>query len=357
MDLKANLAANGFEVEALPLVFVYNKQDLVPRIPVGALGGSLNLEGRPSFGSVATTGEGVMKSFAAVCESTLAAVADRLGIRGNTLAIKRLRDQARASMHSMFNTGAAMLDAEDAVVTSPLQGSSPDEPLPADALVGEAVRANLAMADLNTRLEALTRLLERKIRVMEGIRSCAETVSSHSDPAAVLREFLRSALRLIEVASAAVLIVPGTGTLREVVVHGLKRDPLLLANSETGLPFAVRLLKERRPVLICRDVSTGLAATAVDAVEAAGFTSALAVPMLVQEREIGLFTAYTTADRATLDEDDLHLSSVLAATGAMAYVNAQALRRLQQLEKRGLNSVTLLISLRPARAPGQPSAR
>ncbi len=332
-DLKSNLTVNGINMHDLPIVFLYNKQDLSPKIPIATFEENLNLKRRPSFGSVATTGEGVMESFASACEGTLAAVADRLGLRGNTQAIKKLRDQARAALRSLLNAEQPGTDAGDSVVTSPIEGTSPDEPLSPEALVGEAVRANLAMTDLNTRLDALTHLLERKIRVMEEIRVFAETVSSHSDPAAVLRDFLRSALRLIEVASAAVSLVPGTGTLREVVVHGLKRDPLLSSEGEDKLPLAVALLAKRQPILISRDTATESQAAVVDAVEAAGFTSALAVPMLVQEREIGLFTAYTTGDRATLDEDDLHLSSVLAATGAMAYVNAQALRRVEELNR------------------------
>jgi signal transduction histidine kinase len=65
------------------------------------------------------------------------------------------------------------------------------------------------------------------------------------------------------------------------------------------------------------------------AVEKAGFASAIAVPLLAQDRLLGLLCVYGGHDRNTLEEDDLELASILGATAAMGYSNALAFRQLQ----------------------------
>jgi len=69
------------------------------------------------------------------------------------------------------------------------------------------------------------------------------------------------------------------------------------------------------------------------AIEAAGFSSALAVPLLAQDRPIGMLTCYANGSRSTLDEDDLQLASVLSSSAAMAYGSAAAWRRLEELNR------------------------
>ena len=72
-DLHANLAEQGVDVRALPLVIQYNKQDL-PRdliLDVPALEDSLNFRGVPSFSAGAVSGAGVFETLRGISELVL----------------------------------------------------------------------------------------------------------------------------------------------------------------------------------------------------------------------------------------------------------------------------------------------
>jgi len=83
------------------------------------------------------------------------------------------------------------------------------------------------MTDLSARLEGLGRQLERKVRVLSSVAEFGQAVASERDPNAVLRLLISTAIRQLRVQGAAVMVVPASGALREVMVHGVKRDPLL----------------------------------------------------------------------------------------------------------------------------------
>jgi len=75
----------------------------------------------------------------------------------------------------------------------------------------------------------------------------------------------------------------------------------------------------------------------LQAVEGAGYSSAVAIPLMTRERVVGLLTAYGDKERAYLDEDDLQLAGVLGSTAAMGYANAIAWRQMQEFS-RGLEA-------------------
>ena len=136
---------------------------------VEALETELNSGDHPSFPTVAITGDGVMEAFAAITENTLVSLADRLGIDTTGHAVERLKQQTRAALEPFVTAVPSPAAADDIEITVP--ENPPDEtgPLPQETLLSEAVRANLAMTDLSTRLETVGRLLERKARVTRAI--------------------------------------------------------------------------------------------------------------------------------------------------------------------------------------------
>jgi signal transduction histidine kinase len=69
------------------------------------------------------------------------------------------------------------------------------------------------------------------------------------------------------------------------------------------------------------------------AVEAAGFGSAIAVPMVAHDRTLGLLTVYASPKRPALDDDDLQLASILGSGAAMGFANVQAWQRLEELNR------------------------
>jgi signal transduction histidine kinase/signal recognition particle receptor subunit beta len=332
-NLWENMASNGLDRDTVPLVLHYNKRDLSPLLDVPTLEGDLNARANPSFPSVALTGEGVIEGFAAICERTLTSVADKLGVGTNPQAIQRLQHQAREALKPYVGEVDADQATAEVQVTVPSQTADPSRPLDHDLLVGEAVRANLAMTDINTQLDTVSRHLRRKVRILEGIQEFNTTISADRDPAGVLKKLLATAVRLLGVQGAAVLAVPGSGPVREALVHGVSRDPLLSTGDTAGEPVALGILNGRQPVLIARQIEVVEDDLVMEAVEQAGFASAIAVPMIAQDRTVGMLTVYGDHDRAALDDDDLGLAAVLASSAAMGTANAEAWRQLEDFNR------------------------
>jgi len=331
-NLWQNMAANGLDRRTLPVVLQYNKRDLDDVQTVDELNAALNTEERPFFPTIATTGEGVLDAFATIGERTLVSVADKLGVGTNPKAIDRLQEQMRKAMQPFMSTeGEAPPDDVEITVSS--EEVDPNEALSEDLLVGEAVRANMVMTDLNTRLDNVSRQLEHKVRVMDSISQFGRAVSNEHDPAKVLRLLITDAIRLLQVQGASVLIVPGAGKLREAVVHGFQKDPLLAAADDTEGSVATAILDALQPCLVVREIDGESESLMLQAVEGAGYKSAVAVPLVTRERVVVLLTAYGDDDRAYLDEDDLQLAGVLGSTAAMGYANAIAWRQMQDVSR------------------------
>jgi signal transduction histidine kinase/GTPase SAR1 family protein len=330
-NLWTNMEANGLDRKTVPVVLQYNKRDLDSIQNVDEMEAALNTDKRPAFPTVAITGEGVLEAFAAVGERTLAAVADKLGVGTSPQAISRLQEQVRKAMQPfMAGEGDTLPTASDVEVTVTGADVEEGEVLSENVLVGEAVRANMAMTDVTSRLDIVSRQLERKVRVMDSISQFGHAVSNQNDPAKVLRLLITEAIRLLQLQGASVIIIPGGGRLREAVVHGFKQDPLLHAADSTGASIATALFSDREARLFVRELDDDSDGAALSAVEGAGYTSALAVPMMTQEKVVGLLAAYGDTERADLDEDDLQLATVLASTAAMGYANAISWRQLEE---------------------------
>ena len=70
-NLKVNLEEQGYELEKIPFVIQYNKQDLPNRTPIEELRELLNPDGVPDFTACAQTGEGVIETLKAVAKLIL----------------------------------------------------------------------------------------------------------------------------------------------------------------------------------------------------------------------------------------------------------------------------------------------
>jgi signal transduction histidine kinase/signal recognition particle receptor subunit beta len=337
-NLWANMVANRLDRNTVPVVLQYNKRDLDSIQEVEEMEAALNADKLPAFPTVAITGEGVLEAFAAAGERTLAAVADRLGVGTSPQAISRLQEQVRKAMQPFMGAEGDAPPAEtDVEITVTGSDVEAGEVLSEDVLVGEAVRANMAMTEVTTRLDTVSRQLERKVRVMDSISQFGHAVSNQRDPAKVLRLLITEAIRLLQLQGASVIVIPSGGRLREAVVHGFKQDPLLHAADSTGASVVTALLNDREPRLFLRELGDDGDGPALTAVEGAGFTSAVVVPMMTQEKVVGLLAAYGDNDRADLDEDDLQLATVLASTAAMGYANAISWRQMEEFS-RGLEA-------------------
>ena len=337
-NLADNLAANGMDPQQMPLVLLYNKRDLSPLLTVAELDNTLNRRKAPTFCSVATNSTGVMEGFAAICELTLAAVADKVGLGGNPQAVERLKEQTRLVMRPFVRSldeeeGAAEEQVETEGVVRQHFVPETGRPLAGEDLVEEAVRANVAMTDLSANLDTARRQLARKVAVLDASAELGRRLGTERNPIGVLKLLVQLAVRHLLAQATAVSIVPSSGTMREAVTHGLREDPLLRATDEVGEPIAVGLVAGRQPTLVARTVEGGEDSFQLAVVEAAGFGSAVAVPLLAQDRVLGLLTCYRGRDHSPFDDDDLTLAELLAASAALGYATAVAWQSLEELNR------------------------
>lgn len=72
-NLRENLAEHGRDLATLPHAFAYNKRDLPDLISIEELDRQLNLHHVPSFGTVATSGEGVQRTLDTITKLVLEA--------------------------------------------------------------------------------------------------------------------------------------------------------------------------------------------------------------------------------------------------------------------------------------------
>src|SRR5262249_13450214 len=70
-NLQENLREHGRELANLPFVIQHNKRDLADVLPVDALDEMLNPNKVPSFGSVATSGDGIYEALEAITKRVL----------------------------------------------------------------------------------------------------------------------------------------------------------------------------------------------------------------------------------------------------------------------------------------------
>jgi hypothetical protein len=87
-NLKKNLVSHKLGINEIPMVFQYNKRDLNNVFSIEELNKILNPRGLPSFGSIATTGKGVLEALRAISSLIIG-------------KIKHLLDQADEDLAAM----------------------------------------------------------------------------------------------------------------------------------------------------------------------------------------------------------------------------------------------------------------
>ncbi len=324
-NLAENLKANGLDAATIPLVFAYNKRDLPDAVDCAALNASLNRRGVPWFATVATTGEGVMESFAAIAEATVRSVGDRLGLAAQPEAMERLLAGVRAALQPFLGSPPS---AESEVVIRP---KATGETLSADELVSEAVRANLTMTDLNAKLDQLGQELARRVRQLRAVNEFGRLMSGASQLRQVTSGLLEALLRELGV-SCGSLLLERNGTLEEVERRGLAADPFARPQADGQSPVAT-VLESQQPFVVFVDETGPIASRMTEELLGLGLVAGLAVPLVAQGRVLGVATAYGDAARGAFSDDDRDLAMGLAANAAVALANLRAIGALEEANR------------------------
>ena len=330
-NLAENLRAIGLDPNAVPLVLSYNKRDLPDPIPRGELDGALNRRRVPAFETVATSGTGVIEAFGAVTQAAVLSVADRLGISGQADALGRLMDNVTTALKPLMQRGSAPAVESPVTVRPAAQGDD----LRADELVSEAVRANVTMTDLNTRLDQLAIDLERRVVNLHSINEFGRLMSLAREPEEITGGFLDRLLVELKVACGSLFLADEKGELVDVLRRGLAADPLARRDGSGKSPAEV-ILASRQAFLARVDEAEPvqlLESPWMEEVQRLNLIGVLAVPLFAQDRPIGLVTAFADATRGAFEDVELELASAMSANAATALANARSWRSLEQLNR------------------------
>ncbi|MEW6336530.1 MAG: ATP-binding protein [Acidobacteriota bacterium] len=330
-DLAENLRANGIDPDTTPLVLQYNKRDLPGVLSREELDAALNPGGKQAFETVATEGRGVIEAFAAVVELTVAAVAQRLGLAAQPGEVTALGSTVRAAFQPLLPR-VEFPPAEPPVVIRPAE---PAEQLDQEGLIAEAVRANMAMAEMSARLDRLAEDLDLRVRQLGAANEFGRLMSLAREPAEIAGSLLDRMIGDLRAAGGSLVLINDRGELAEVLRRGIASEPALSADGD-GRPAAVSLLGSRQPLVVrLEDLAEEQIASSpwLAVVREHGMVAGLAVPLVAQDRAMGLVTCYADAARGAFDDADLDLATVLGATGAVALANARAWLTLDQLNR------------------------
>jgi signal transduction histidine kinase/signal recognition particle receptor subunit beta len=330
-NLAENLKANGLDPETVPIILSYNKRDLPNVLSRAELDKSLNGRGYAAFETVATTGAGVVEAFSAIAQATVQSVADRLGLAAQPDALSRLVANVNTALLPLTRR-AASAPVEAAVTVHP---AAKGEDLKPDDLITEAVRANLAMTDLNVRLDRLTSELERRVSNLRSINEFGRLMTLAREPEDVTAGFLDRLLAEARVACGSLLLVDQNGELVEILRRGMANDPL--ARREPGGKSGADVILASRQPFIARvdevEPAQLIESPWMEEVRNLNLIGVMAVPLVAQDRPLGLVTAYGDTSRGPFEDEELELVTAMGANAATALANARAWRSLEQLNR------------------------
>ncbi|NCO69674.1 MAG: GAF domain-containing protein, partial [Acidobacteria bacterium] len=170
------------------------------------------------------------------------------------------------------------------------------------------------MTDLNSRLDSVSRELETRLQAMRSINEFGRLMSLAREPEEITANLLDRMLSELHVACGSLLLVDANGDLVEVLRRGLAADPLT-RRDDTGASPADGVLTARQPFIVRvedLDDSQADGSPWLDELRALSLQSALAVPLVAQDRALGLITAYADGSRRPFEDAELELATALA---------------------------------------------
>ncbi len=341
--LRRNLAANGIDVDAVPLLFQWNKRDAPGAVAEAALDAALNWRAAPAMGTIATTGYGVYESFARLCCDLLVGlaieyrIADPEDIRAQLAA--RLAEIAAQPAHrpvqAPLGERAAPLmvpGVEEPApegrprssviqVESDLEGSAQD----VEELLEQAVETNMESARLVADLHETRRRLSDHVRQLATLHETGVLIASELDVDRVVARILDAALGTVGARHGSVVLRDAeTERLSVRLVRGYTSDPLVRGG--VGDPRFVRGMTDRAPFVLHRDELPPVPGGDDEPAPVV----ALVAPLVYQAEALGALVAYLPVlrrDGGT--EARLRFLGAVAGQASIAIVNARLFARIE----------------------------
>lgn len=185
--------------------------------------------------------------------------------------------------------------------------------------------------------EAITALEKRLERysTLEGVVESLSTLLSIDD---ITRHMIRKAKEIIGPEGRLLIFLVDTQRQALRLVTSAGEAPIL---TKTGDAFDRWILRNRKSLMI-EDINKDFRFAASDVEEAKGiFRCLIAVPLLVEEKMMGLFRMDDVRENA-YTQDDLRLLDIIANLGAVVIQNALLYSRTQDLAvKDGLTGLAI----------------
>jgi hypothetical protein len=314
-EMTANLLAQRIDPRSIPLVLQYNKRDLPQVTPIADLSRALNDRRALEFPAVATRGEGVLETFAAI----LSHVVDHLRRSHAALQLpdgQTIEAWTERAVLGMFGTtrldGAPGAEAPapgpDAPEHMKLRiGTAGGQPLgaapaaaPADALAESYAEASAQLGIEVGELREQRDLLRVRLDEVQRALELATEAPGETEVETRVRAILQVLVAAASASGATLLLYTGDAA-QVLALPPLQADPMSRTMWGLGRVEALRSLGE--PRLEEADASAELAETlrlGTPAFEAVAF-----VPLRSAERLLGLALLYFDANAAVPRRDRL----------------------------------------------------
>lgn len=300
-NMRSNLTANGLDPETMPIVLQWNKRDLPNARPVAELQNQLNRRGHPAFEAVATSGVGVVDTFATVLTAAVQKAYAKSGRAGATqslieevigralapakarvTATPPARPAAGSHEHHRMDVGAYQKEWAD-------RGRD-RQIVDQETLLAEAVQSGMELAEKLDGLRDAHSIGELRARMMEVTSRSVQQLADPAGPA-VPPGLLASLLGGCNRRRGSLLFLKAqdkTMEEREVVPKGA--DPLnsVVAASLGSAAFRLCQLKSPRTI---EDLAAEVFFDAVPPA-AADLTSAHIVPIACDGIQFGALVLY-----------------------------------------------------------------
>ncbi len=312
-NLRENLTINSLDPDKTPTILQWNKRDLPDALPVAELQSELNTRGLPAFEAVATTGDGVIETFAAVLKGAIAYTYAKAGKPlkdltqlSQTVDQALQQAQARAAAAETQDEATPTFDKRfdwDGYREEQQADGHDRQVVDQASLLSESVNTNMMLAERLDSLKSLEQLSARREEMMDALSELAPMLADHNEralPKGVTERLLKGAQRK---RGSLLLFRPGEKVMDEWETLPGGTDPLN-ASTSAGVGSVASLLCERAlQVTVVEDVVAEVFFGKPTAA-AGGIASLLVAPLGCEGVPFGALIVYSDVSDASFDETE-----------------------------------------------------
>ena len=308
-NLRENLQNNGLDPDKTPTILQWNKRDLPDARPVEELRKELNGRALPEFEAVATTGAGVIETFAQAIKGAIAYTYAKSGraiqdeeLMGRTVdtALEEARSRVPDGKRDEAATFDRRFDWESYHQEQEAEGHD-RHVVDQATLLSESVNTNMALAEQLESLKSLERVSARRGDMMSALSRLAPLLSDGGAevlPKGVTPLLIEGAQRK---RGSLLLFQPGEKTMdeREVLPDGT--DALNASGSDSVGSVAQLICGRSKDVTVVEDLAIELFFGEPPA-SVQDVASILVAPLRCDEMEFGAFLIYSRISEPRFDD-------------------------------------------------------